>query len=59
MLDFVSIFTKGGILLWCYQGAGLVEGEAKAFRAKVNEFVRDVMLQEMTSKVRARIRQIN
>ena len=50
MLDFVSIFTKGGILLWCYQGAGILEDELRMFRAKVNAFVNDVLLQEMTSK---------
>ncbi len=50
MLDFVSIFTKGGLLLWCYQGTGLLEDEVKAFRAKVNAFVSDVLLQEMTTK---------
>ncbi len=48
MLDFVSIFTKGGILLWCYQGAGLLEDELRSFRARVNAFVNDVLLQEMT-----------
>ncbi len=48
MLDFVSIFTKGGILLWCYQGAGLLEEELRSFRAKVNAFVNDVLLQVRT-----------
>lgn len=50
MLDFVSIFTKGGILLWCYQGAGLLEEELRVFRSRVNAFVNDVLLQEMTAK---------
>ncbi len=45
MLDFVSIFTKGGFLLWCYQGAGLAEIEIRAFRARVNAFINDVLLQ--------------
>jgi len=46
MLDFVSIFTKGGILLWCYQGAGLLDEELRHFRARVNAFVQDVLLRE-------------
>jgi signal recognition particle receptor subunit alpha len=53
MLDFVSIFTKGGILLWCYQGAGLLDDELRAFRTRVNAFVRDVLLAEAAAATAA------
>uniref|UniRef100_A0A4W3H0B2 SRP receptor subunit alpha n=1 Tax=Callorhinchus milii TaxID=7868 RepID=A0A4W3H0B2_CALMI len=40
MLDFFSIFSKGGIVLWCFQGvSGSVSGT-------VNALIRSVILQE-------------
>ena len=45
MLDFFSIFSRGGILLWCFRGAGLLQEEWEAFRPAVNQFVKQVLLQ--------------
>ncbi|XP_012693888.1 signal recognition particle receptor subunit alpha isoform X2 [Clupea harengus] len=42
MLDFFAIFSKGGIVLWCFQGAGVAE----SFAAPVNVLIRSVILQE-------------
>ncbi|KAE8295514.1 Signal recognition particle receptor subunit alpha [Larimichthys crocea] len=42
MLDFFSIFSKGGIVLWCFQGAGVTE----SFTGPVNALIRSVILQE-------------
>ncbi|XP_016093160.1 signal recognition particle receptor subunit alpha-like isoform X1 [Sinocyclocheilus grahami] len=42
MLDFFSIFSKGGIVLWCFQGAGVSE----SFTGPVNALIRSVILQE-------------
>jgi len=50
MLDFISIFSKGGILLWCFKGAGLLEKEWEAFTPTVNDLIKTVLLQERTSK---------
>jgi len=50
MLDFISIFSKGGILLWCFKGAGLLAKEWEAFTPTVNQLVKTVLLQERTSK---------
>ena len=50
MLDFFTIFSKGGILLWCFKGAGLLQEDLAKFRPTVNAFIRSVLLQEMTSK---------
>uniref|UniRef100_A0A8C2BZH9 SRP receptor subunit alpha n=2 Tax=Cyprinus carpio TaxID=7962 RepID=A0A8C2BZH9_CYPCA len=42
MLDFFAIFSKGGIVLWCFQGAGVTE----SFGGPVNALIRSVILQE-------------
>ncbi|KAK7160817.1 hypothetical protein R3I93_008479 [Phoxinus phoxinus] len=44
MLDFFAIFSKGGIVLWCFQGAGVSE----SFTGPVNALIRSVILQERT-----------
>jgi len=41
MLDFFAIFSKGGIVLWCFQGAGVSE----SFTGPVNALIRSVILQ--------------
>ncbi|XP_069732506.1 signal recognition particle receptor subunit alpha isoform X2 [Phaenicophaeus curvirostris] len=41
MLDFFTIFSKGGLVLWCFQG---VRGSAAT--APVNALIRSVLLQE-------------
>jgi len=46
MLDFFSIFSKGGILLWCFKGIGLDEKDWAAFTPAVNAFIKTVLLQE-------------
>ena len=46
MLDFFTIFSKGGILLWCFKGAGLLQKEWEAFTPAVNSFIKTVLLQE-------------
>ena len=67
MLDFFSIFSKGGILLWCFKvnyfssyarvltcnvkGAGLLAREWEAFTPTVNDLIRSVLLQVMTAHV--------
>lgn len=40
MLDFFTIFSKGGLVLWCFQG---VRGPAAT--APVNALIRSVLLQ--------------
>ncbi|XP_043229344.1 signal recognition particle receptor subunit alpha-like isoform X1 [Amphibalanus amphitrite] len=42
MLDFFVIFTKGGIVLWCF------EGTKDLFAPSVNALVKSVLLQERT-----------
>ncbi|KAM9481126.1 signal recognition particle receptor subunit alpha isoform 1-T1 [Clarias gariepinus] len=42
MLDFFAIFSKGGIVLWYFQGAGVTE----SFTGPVNALIRSVILQE-------------
>uniref|UniRef100_A0A8C6STG2 SRP receptor subunit alpha n=1 Tax=Neogobius melanostomus TaxID=47308 RepID=A0A8C6STG2_9GOBI len=42
MLDFFTIFSKGGIVLWCFQGAGVTG----SFTGPVNALIRSVILQE-------------
>lgn len=42
MLDFFTIFSKGGLVLWCFQG---VRGPASAATAPVNALIRSVLLQ--------------
>ena len=39
MLDFFTIFSKGGIVLWCFQGT------AHSFTASVNALIKSVILQ--------------
>uniref|UniRef100_A0A3B3ZAG7 SRP54-type proteins GTP-binding domain-containing protein n=1 Tax=Periophthalmus magnuspinnatus TaxID=409849 RepID=A0A3B3ZAG7_9GOBI len=46
MLDFFSIFSKGGIVLWCFQGAGVTG----SFTGPVNALIRSVILQERSGK---------
>lgn len=41
MLDFFTIFSKGGIVLWCFQGAGVTQ----SFTGPVNALIRSVILQ--------------
>jgi len=50
MLDLFSIFSKGGILLWCFKGIGLDEKDWAAFTPAVNAFIKTVLLQEKTDK---------
>ena len=50
MLDFFTIFSKGGILLWCFKGAGLLPEEWASFRPTVNAFIKTVMLQVRLGK---------
>jgi len=42
MLDFFSIFSKGGIVLWCFQGTN------QLFTPAVNSLIKSVILQERT-----------
>ncbi|XP_062861356.1 signal recognition particle receptor subunit alpha [Trichomycterus rosablanca] len=42
MLDFFAIFSKGGIVLWCFHGVGVSE----SFTGHVNALIRSVILQE-------------
>lgn len=46
MLDFFTIFSKGGIVLWCFQGAGVTE----SFTGPVNALIRSVILQVSKTK---------
>ena len=39
MLDLFAIFTKGGIVLWCFQSTGL------ALTRAVNSLIKTVILQ--------------
>ena len=39
MLDFFTIFTKGGIVLWCFQNTSAV------FTSSINNLIRSVVLQ--------------
>jgi signal recognition particle receptor subunit alpha len=39
MLDLFTIFSKGGIVLWCFQGT------YQSFTLPVNELIRGVILQ--------------
>jgi len=43
MLDFFTIFSKGGIVLWCFQGT------VGNFTHPVNELIKSVILQERSS----------
>ncbi|KAH9509272.1 hypothetical protein Btru_046647 [Bulinus truncatus] len=42
MLDFFTIFSKGGIVLWCFQGT------SQLFTPSVNALIKSVILQERT-----------
>jgi len=39
MLDFFTIFGKGGIVLWCFQGT------SQLFTVPVNSMIKNVILQ--------------
>ena len=45
MLDFFTIFSKGGILLWCFKGIGIDQKHWEAFNPSVNAFIKSVLLQ--------------
>ncbi|KAL3884290.1 hypothetical protein ACJMK2_024438 [Sinanodonta woodiana] len=42
MLDFFTIFSKGGIVLWCFQGTSQI------FTPSINSLIKSVILQERT-----------
>ncbi|XP_054261334.1 signal recognition particle receptor subunit alpha homolog [Macrosteles quadrilineatus] len=42
MLDLFTIFSKGGIVLWCFQ----VQGTSQIFTSSVNALIKSVILQE-------------
>ncbi|KAF4091502.1 hypothetical protein AMELA_G00037610 [Ameiurus melas] len=42
MLDFFAIFSKGGIVLWCFQGVGVTE----SFTGPINALISSIILQE-------------
>jgi len=50
MLDFFSIFSKGGILLWCFKDSMLSAVEWEAFTPTINELIKSVLLQERAGK---------
>jgi len=50
MLDFFSIFSKGGILLWCFKDAVLGPKDWEAFTPTINELIKSVLLQERAVK---------
>lgn len=39
MLDLFTIFTKGGIVLWCFKGTN------ELFASSINALIRSVILQ--------------
>jgi len=45
MLDFFSIFSKGGILLWCFRGIGIDEKDWDSFTPAINSFIKTFLLQ--------------
>jgi len=45
MIDFFAIFSKGGIVLWCFQGTSQI------FTAPVNALIKAVILQERTGEL--------
>uniref|UniRef100_A0A8C9VBS6 SRP receptor subunit alpha n=1 Tax=Scleropages formosus TaxID=113540 RepID=A0A8C9VBS6_SCLFO len=47
MLDFFAIFSKGGIVLWCFHEAGVTE----SFTGPVNALIRSVILQVGFQKI--------
>merc|ERR1711893_344229 len=50
MLDFFTIFSKGGILLWCFKGIGIEDKDWELFNPAINSFIKTVLLQEKTNK---------
>jgi len=50
MLDFFTIFSKGGILLFCFKGMGLDEKDWESFVRTVNSLNKTVFLQEKSDK---------
>jgi len=50
MLDFFSIFSKGGILLWCFKDTMLSAAEWETFTPTINELIKCVLLQERAGK---------
>merc|ERR1712029_332227 len=50
MLDFFTIFSKGGILLWCFKGIGIEDKDWELFNPAINSFIKTVLLQEKTDK---------
>lgn len=50
MLDFFSIFSKGGILLWCFKDAVLLPKDWESFTPTINELIKSVLLQERAVK---------
>lgn len=52
MLDFFSIFSKGGILLWCFKDLNLLPKEWEAFTPTVNNLIKSVLLQERATSDR-------
>merc|ERR1712156_834801 len=50
MLDFFSIFSKGGILLFCFKGMGLDEKDWESFVRTVNSLNKTVFLQEKSDR---------
>jgi len=50
MLDFFTIFSKGGILLFCFKGMGLDEKHWESFVRTVNSLNKTVFLQEKSHK---------
>jgi len=45
MIDFFAIFSKGGIVLWCFQGTSQI------FTSSVNALIKAVILQERTGQL--------
>jgi len=50
MLDFFSIFSKGGILLWCFKDTMLSAAEWETFTPTINELIKCVLLQERAGR---------
>jgi len=49
-LDFFSIFSKGGILLWCFKDTMLSAAEWETFTPTINELIKCVLLQERAGR---------
>jgi len=50
MLDFFSIFSKGGILLWCFRDSLLDKKDWDSITPAINSFIKTFLLQEKTNK---------